>query len=134
MFWSARSVPEMRDELAELEAEISHLRCRQHVLVNELDKVNAAAGDGYRSSVDWLSALLDVDGSAAADLVNCARWSKRHRQVEDLLADGVISFDRTVAMLRLAVAGADDDTVQQSRRLDLAGEPSHRAATQGDAS
>jgi hypothetical protein len=37
------------------------------------------------------------------------------------LADGVISFDRTVAMLRLAVAGADAAVVEQSRRLDLAG-------------
>ena len=111
----------MRDELGELEAEISHLRCRQHVLVNELDKVNAAAGDGYRSSVDWLSARLDVDRSTASDLVYAARWSKWHREVEDLLADGVISFDRTVAMLRLAVAGADRGVVDDSRRLDLAG-------------
>jgi hypothetical protein len=46
MFWSTRSVAEMRDELVELEEEVSHLRCRRHVLVNELDKVNAAAGDG----------------------------------------------------------------------------------------
>jgi len=111
----------MRDELVELEAEISHLRCRQHVLVNELDKVNAAAGDGFRSSVDWLSACLDVDRSTASDLVYAARWSKWHREAEDLLADGVISFDRTVAMLRLAVAGADREVVDDSRRLDLAG-------------
>ena len=111
----------MRDELVELEAEISHLRCRQDVLVNELDKVNAAAGDGYCSSVDWLSAQLDVDRATAADLVYAARWSKRHRPIEGLLADGVISFDRTVAMLRLAVAGADAAVVEQSRRLDLAG-------------
>ena len=74
MFWSTPSVAEMRDELVELEAEISHLRCRQHVLVNELDKVSAAAGHGYRSSVDWLSAQLDVDRSTAADLVYVARW------------------------------------------------------------
>jgi hypothetical protein len=111
----------MRDELVELEEEVSHLRCRQPVLVNELDKVNAAAGDGYRLSVDWLSAQLDVGRSTAADLVYVARWSKQHRAIEGLLADGVISFDRTVAMLRLAVAGADAAVVEQSRRLDLAG-------------
>ena len=69
MLWSTESVSDMCDELVELEAEISALRCRQHVVVNELDKVNAAAGDGYRSSVDWLSALLDVERSTASDLV-----------------------------------------------------------------
>jgi hypothetical protein len=121
MLWSNRSVSELCDELAELEAEISYLRCRQHVVVNELDKVNAAAGDGYRSSVDWLSARLDVDRSTAGDLVYAARWSKRHRRVEGLLADGLISFDRMVAMLRLAQAGADPVMVDESRCLDLAG-------------
>ena len=126
----------MRDELVELESEISHLRCRQLVLVNELDKVNAAAGDGYRSSVDWLSARLDVDRSTASDLVYAARWSKWHREVEDLLADGAISFDRTVAMLHLAVAGADRGVVDDSRRLDLAGvnrlSARHRRITRSD--
>ena len=136
MLWSTRSVSEMRDELVELESEISHLRCRQLVLVNELDKVNAAAGDGYRSSVDWLSARLDVDRSTASDLVYAARWSKWHREVEDLLADGAISFDRTVAMLHLAVAGADRGVVDDSRRLDLAGvnrlSARHRRITRSD--
>jgi hypothetical protein len=121
MFWSTCSVSEMCDELVEFEAEVSHVRCRQHVLVNELDKVNAGAGDGYRSSVDWLSAQLDVERSTAADLVYAARWSKRYRRVEGLWADGVIGFDRTVAMLRLAVAGADAEVVDSSVSLDLAG-------------
>ena len=49
MLWSTCSVSEMCDELVELEVEVSHVRCRQHVLVNELDMVNAAADDGYRS-------------------------------------------------------------------------------------
>jgi hypothetical protein len=114
-------VSELRGELVGLEAEISSLRCRQHVVVNELDKVNAAAGDGYRSSVDWLSALLDVERSTAADLVYAARWSTKHRRVEGLWAEGLIGFDRTVAMLRLAAAGADTGVVDESRGLDLAG-------------
>jgi len=97
------------------------LRCRQHVVVNELDKVNAAAGDGYRSSVDWLSGLLDVERSTASDLVFTARWSTKHRHVEAWWADGLVGFDRTVAMLRLAAAGADQTVVDDSRRLDLAG-------------
>ena len=71
--------------------------------------------------VDWLSAQLDVERSAAAGLVSAARWSKRHRQVEGLWADGVIGFDRTVAMLRLAAAGADAEVVDSSVSLDLAG-------------
>ena len=121
MFWSTPSVSERRDELVELEAEISHLRCRQHVLVNALDRVNAAARDGYRTSVGWLSAQLDVDRSTAADLVYAARWSKRCRRVEGLWAEGQIGFDRTVAMLRLAVAGADAEVVDSSVSLDLAG-------------
>ena len=136
MLWSTRSVSELRDELVELEAEISSLRCRQHVVVNELDKVNAAAGDGYRSSVDWLSALLDVDRSTASDLVFAARWSIKHRQVEALWAEGLVGFDRTVAMLRLAAAGADPGVVDDSRRMDLAGvnrlAARQRRVTRGD--
>ena len=126
----------MCDELVELEAEISALRCRQHVVVNELGKVNAAARDGYRSSVDWLSALLDVERSTASGLVFAARWSTKHRQVEAWWAEGLVGFDRTVAMLRLAAAGADSGVVDDSRRLDLAGvnrlASRQRRVTRGD--
>ena len=126
----------MCDELVELGAEISALRCRQHVVVNELDKVDAAGGDGYRSSVDWLCALLDVDRSTVGDLVFAARWSAKHRQVEALWAEGLVGFDRTVAMLRLGAAGADAGVVEESRRMDLAGvnrlAGQQRRVTRGD--
>src|SRR5665811_2004152 len=60
MLFMTHSPVELRQELCGLEAEVSVLRVRQAVIVNELDKVNMAAADGYRSMPDWVSGTLDV--------------------------------------------------------------------------
>ncbi len=121
MFWSTRSVPEMEEELRSLEARASGIRNRQAVLINELDKINIAASTGSRSTTEWVTSRFDVSHTAASDLVFAARQLKRHRRIEHRLVNGDLTFDRTVAMLRLAVAGADETTLEHSESLDLAG-------------
>ncbi|MEN8112770.1 MAG: DUF222 domain-containing protein [Actinomycetota bacterium] len=110
----------MRKRLREVEAQLSDLHCEQAVLVNELDKVNIAAAGGHRSMIDWLSAELDITRANASDMVFAARHLAKYRPVNNRLAEGDITFDRAVATMRLADAGADPVTLGHAERLDLA--------------
>ncbi len=121
MFWHTRSASEMEEELLDLEEQSSHIRNRQAVLVNELDKISIAGSTGCRSTAEWVSSRLDVSPTAASDLVFAARQLKKHRQIEYRLVNRDLTFDRTVAMLRLATAGADAATLEHSETMDLAG-------------
>ncbi|MEA2024789.1 MAG: DUF222 domain-containing protein, partial [Actinomycetota bacterium] len=107
--------------LLELEERASDIRNRQAVLINDLEKVNIAGSTGSRSTVEWVSSRLDVSRGTASDLVYAARWMKKHRRYQFRLADGVITFDRALATTRLAVAGADEATLDHSESLDLVG-------------
>ena len=120
MLWSTRSSADKRRELRELEVQVSDLRLRQAVIVNDLDKVNVAAGDGYRSMPDWVGAEIDVSRVAASELVTAARLLAKNRRINHRLAEGLITFDRALAMMRLAQAGADAATLKHSESLDLA--------------
>jgi len=111
----------MKEELRELETRVSELRLRQAVIVNELDKVNTAGADGHRSMPDWVSSWLDVEHSGASELVSAARLIGKYRPINFRLAEGQITFDRALATMRLAEAGADPATVQHSESLDLQG-------------
>ncbi|MEN8113717.1 MAG: DUF222 domain-containing protein [Actinomycetota bacterium] len=111
----------MRKRLSEVESQLSDLHCEQAVLVNELDKVNTDGAEGHRSMIDWVSAELDVDRRNAADMVFAARHLGKHREIENRLGEGWITFDRAVALVRLADAGADRATMHHAERLDLAG-------------
>lgn len=121
MFWSTLSVSEVEEELSSLEEQALGIRNRQAVLVNELDKINIAASTGSRSTTEWVTSRFDVSHTTASDLVFAARQLKRHRRIEHRLVNGDLTFDRTVAMLRLALAGADEITLKHSESLDLAG-------------
>lgn len=111
----------MKEELRELETQISELRLRQAVIVNELDKVNTAGADGHRSMPDWVSSWLDVEHAGASELVSAARLIGKYRPINLRLAEGRITFDRALATMRLAEVGADEATVLHSESLDLAG-------------
>jgi len=111
----------MKEELRDLETQISELRLRQAVIVNELDKINTAGADGHRSMPDWVSSWLDVDHAGASELVSAARLIGKYRPINFRLAEGQITFDRALATMRLAEAGADPATVRHSESLDLAG-------------
>ncbi len=118
MFWTEERIAENIAELEVNAAQISELMARQQVLVNDLDKAGIARRDGARSMVEWLQARLDMSRPNAADLVYAARWLKRHRSIGRRLAEGLVSFDRALAALRLAVAGVDEHVVEQSYAMD----------------
>ena len=121
MLFMTRSPDELVEELRDLEAESTRIRLRQAVLVNELDKANIAGADGHRSMPDWVSGTLDVSRGTARDLVSAARLLGKHRRVNFRMAGGNVTFDRGLASMRLAAAGADPETVQHSEGLDLDG-------------
>ncbi len=121
MYWNARTVGELEADLVALEAKISLLRCEQHVLVNELDKAQAPQTDASRSIVEWVQAHLDVKTDTARDLVFAARRFKWNRDLyHHMVYDGA-TFDRTVAVVKLADAGATKDQVEESYGRDLGG-------------
>jgi hypothetical protein len=119
MLFRSRSADELASRLRDVEVEISDLRCEQATLVNELDKIHVAGRSGYRSMNEWLSAELDVTRSFASDLVFCARHLTKDRPLNGRLAEGDVTFDRAVALMRLADAGADQPTLDHSETLDL---------------
>ncbi len=120
MFSHSRTADEMASRLREVEAEISDLRCEQATLVNDLDKIHVAGRRGHRSLNEWLSAELDLSPANASELVFAGRHLAKYRPVNFRLADGMISFDRAVATMRLAKAGADESTLTHSESMDLA--------------
>lgn len=111
----------MHAEFAEAEAQISELRNRQAVIVNELDKANIPAGAGHRSMPEYLVARFDLSPASAGVLGFAGRRFRRHRQIQRRCARQELSFERAVAMMRLADAGADRDTLAFSESLDLNG-------------
>ncbi|MEA2023656.1 MAG: DUF222 domain-containing protein [Actinomycetota bacterium] len=121
MLFQTRTADDMAKRLRDVEAEISDLRCEQAVLVNELSKTNAASKDGHRSLVEWISAELDVSRASASELVFCGRHLTKYRWVNYRLAEGLITFDRAVGLMRLADAGADRATIEDAESMDLAG-------------
>lgn len=121
MIWFTRSIRDLEADLVEVEAKISLLRCEQVVLVGQLDTAQAPQADGSRSLVDWVSARLDMNRRTARDLVFAARTFHDHRGLHRRMIDGGESFDRTVAVVKLAETEASEDVVAGSYDHDLDG-------------
>jgi len=119
--YSRRSIGELEADLVAVEARITELRSEQHVLVRELEYAQAPQSDGSRSMVDYVQSRLDVRRDTAQDLVFAARRFVFHRGLHDKMLNGGATFDRTVAAIKLADAGASQDDVTESYRRDLAG-------------
>ena len=119
MLFHSRTPDDLRARLRDVEVEISDLRCEQATLVNELDKIHVAGRSGHRSMNEWLSAELDVSRSFASDLVFCARHLVKDRPLNARLGNSDVTFDRAVALMRLADAGADQTTLAHSETMDL---------------
>jgi hypothetical protein len=73
--------------------------------------------------VEWVASTLDLSRTNASDLVYVTRWFARFRSIEDRFVEGLASFDRAVATLRLASTGAAPELIEDSYRMDL-----HRVA------
>ena len=121
MNWNTATVTNMEADLVEIEAEISRLRARQVVLVNELDRAQAPQTDGSRSMVEWVQSHLDIDHDTARRLVYTSQRIAKHRYLSFRLADGTATFPRTVAALRYAETGASYHDVLDSFDRDLIG-------------
>ncbi len=121
MFTEALSIEELEAELADRESRIALLRAEQVVLVQRAEWVQATQSNGSRSMEEWVQAGLDVRPEVARDLVLASRRIAHHRPISHRLADGRISFDRAIATLRYAEAGATPDQVEESFDRDLTG-------------
>ncbi len=115
-----RTVDSIEVHLLDWQAEHSSLFARQLEAIRQLDLAQVDLVDGCRSMVEWVSSRLDVSPSTARDLVLVAKAADV--EVEALLANGEVGWERAVAMVRLRLAGATDDLIAQSFGLDLAGD------------
>ncbi len=109
-----QTVTQMDAELTEIEASIASLRARQVVLINELERSQAPQTDGSRSMLEWVQSHVDVSTETARRLVFAARRIAHHRYICFRLADARCSFDRAIAALTYAEAGASKEAVLES--------------------
>ncbi len=108
-------------ELAARERVIARLRGEQASLLRTLDAAQVAAMDGARSMLEWTASRLDVSDATARDLMFAAKSFDERPEVVPRMDDGEVSFDRAVATTRLALAGADAETLAASFGFDLNG-------------
>ena len=115
------SVDALEQQLLADEAEISRLRFRQAETLGLLESAQVALMDGARSLAEWVSSRLDEDPQTARDLLRLSRGMEEGTPTGRDLSEGLISFPRAAAELRLREAGATAETLASSRGLDLAG-------------
>jgi hypothetical protein len=120
MYWN-RTISDLESDLVGVEAQIARLRSVQHVLVRELEQAQAPQSDGSRSMVDWVQAHLDVKRDTAQDLVFASHRFGHNRGLHDRMLYRGATFDRTIAAVKLADAGALPDVVAGSYDHDLGG-------------
>ena len=106
--------------LADGEATIARVRRSQMVLIREADRMQAPLMDGCRSMAEWVTGRLDVAPETAKTLVSTARRLESLPTVEQSTAVGSISFDRTVAVARVAVPSQDATIVDEVAVYDVA--------------
>ena len=106
------STDQLETHLAHIEHTIGRLRRIQAVLVAEADRRQLPLADGARTLADWVAARLDVTSTTARRLVTLT-----HTEIH---ADG-LSFDRQVALTRLADATGRPVDPDQWAGYDLAG-------------
>lgn len=112
------TVDELEQHLISCVAALSRVTAGMLPAVRALDRAQVAAADGARSMDEWLSARLDVELGTARSLLAVAR--AEDQRLDEALDAGV-SIDRTVGMLRLIRAGADQATLDRSAGFDMAG-------------
>lgn len=112
---------EWRRELVDLETEIARLRSRQVWLVRQLESWGEPRRYGFATMRHYLAGTCDISAHTAAALTDTADASRRDPVWVDMASRGTASFDRTVAMSRLAACGADDATLDDADKMDIAG-------------
>jgi hypothetical protein len=107
--------------LTDGEATIARVRRSQMVLIREADRRQEPTADGCRSMAEWVTGRLDVAPETAKTLVSTARRLESLPTVDDTTAVGSISFDRTVAVARIADPSQDATIVDELAVFDVAG-------------
>jgi hypothetical protein len=111
----------IEQSLADGEATIARVRRSQMVLIREADRRQAPTADGCRSMAEWVTGRLDVAPETAKMLVSTARRLESLPTVDDTVGGGLISFDRTVAVARIADPSQDATIVDELAVFDVAG-------------
>jgi len=111
----------IEQRLAEGEAMIAQIRRSQMVLIREADRRQAPLADGCRSMAEWVTGRLDVAPETAKALVSTARRLEALPAVQDAVAEGTVSFDRTTAVAHIAVPSEDETIIDELAVYDVAG-------------
>ncbi len=111
----------IEQRLVEDEAVIARARGRQMSLLRELDRRQVALRDGNRSLKEWAAGRMDLAPETAGTLVTTAWRLEDLPDVDQAVSNGVIGFDRAVAVS--AFAGRDDscDILGETAGFDIAG-------------
>jgi hypothetical protein len=111
----------IEQRLAEGEAAIAKIRRSQMVLIREADRRQAPLADGCRSMAEWVTGRLDVAPETAKSLVTTARRLEALPTVQHTIEEGMISFDRTTAVARIAEPSEDATIIDELAVYDVAG-------------
>ena len=103
--------------LVRAEAQASRARGDQLGWLTHMLRRGAVARFGYRNPVEMVASRLDIDRSAARDLVYLAE-RLGDQQIESI-REGAVSYVRVLAETRLAEAGAPAEVIERSRDMDL---------------
>ena len=86
-----------------------------------VDRRQTPLADGCRSLVEWVTGRLDVTPDTAKIIVATARRVETLPAIESATRSGDLTFDRLVAVARLAEHAGEDTVLAQSAGLDVAG-------------
>jgi len=111
----------IEQRLRDGEATIARVRAAQMVLIREADRRQAPMADGCRTLTEWVTGRLDVAPETAKALVSTARRLETLPIVESAAVDGAVSFDRTVAVTRVAAPAEDGSVLDELAVYDVAG-------------
>lgn len=113
------SIDSLEHDFARLTAAMSRLESLRLDTIRALDGAQAATADGARTMSEWLAGRFDLEPDTARTLVHLARAADS--EIEELLESGDVTVDRAAAVVRLKIAGAAQETVDQSWSHDLPG-------------
>ncbi|HEU4318804.1 MAG TPA: DUF222 domain-containing protein, partial [Acidimicrobiia bacterium] len=95
------SIDQREQRLVASERMIARLREVQMRDLAELDVAQVATGDGSRSLSEWVAGRLDISVDSAKTLVRTMRRLQDRPDLQGLLAEGSVSFDRVEALSRI---------------------------------
>ncbi|GMQ85401.1 MAG: hypothetical protein BMS9Abin07_0967 [Acidimicrobiia bacterium] len=121
MDFSEYSIDELEQFVTGIERVIGRGRAAQMAVLREVDRRQVPVSDGCRSLTEWVTGRLDVAPDTAKTLVNTARRLDELSLVEQAAAAGELTFDRTIAVARLAQAGDEEAVLEGSAGFDVAG-------------